>query len=49
MAKEKRTPKTVLLKDITLYNIEKKAIKEKRTPHFLMVEALEKTFNTPKL
>ncbi len=36
--------KTVILEEKTIANIEKMAKKEKRKPHYLMVEALENAF-----
>jgi predicted transcriptional regulator len=44
MTSEKKQIKSVKLTKELIDRIEKKAKKEKRTPHYLMVEALEKAF-----
>jgi predicted transcriptional regulator len=42
--KTEKTMKSVKLDNALIKKIEAKAKKEKRTPHYLMVEALEKSF-----
>jgi len=44
MEKLIRKSKTVKLTELTISKIEKKAKKEKRTTHYLMVQALEEAF-----
>ena len=44
MKTETKKIKSVKLSFELIEKIEKKAKKEKRTPHYLMVEALEKSF-----
>lgn len=41
---DKKVMKTVKLTADLVAKIDKKAAKEKRTPHYLMVECLEKAF-----
>ena len=42
--KKNKTPKTVILENTTIINISKVAKKQKRKPHYLMVEAIEEKY-----
>lgn len=51
MAKETSKPnlKTVKLDDATLARLNKKALKEKRTVHYLMLEAVQESVKSVRL